>query len=59
MGQSDRPLIAYPFVLGDGQLAKLTLPAHGLTSTEAERLTALIGSLVIEPEPSSQGRSDL
>jgi len=50
----DRPLIAYPFPLDDGQIAKLNLPARGLTESEAARLRQYIDTLVL-PEPQGEG----
>jgi hypothetical protein len=47
---AERPLIAYPFPLAHGQVAKLGLPANGLTPPEAERLHAYIDTLVVPVE---------
>jgi len=46
--QSHRYLIAYPFPLDDGQIAKLQLPAGGLFESEAQRLRRFVDSLVTQ-----------
>lgn len=44
-------LIAYPFPLKNGQMAQLHLPASGLESDDADRLTAFLRSLVFTQPP--------
>lgn len=44
----DRHEMAYPFPLA-GFMAKLILPADGLTEDEATRLKQYIDALVVEP----------